>query len=89
MPREMGIFRKIRFEVNAYPVDYRTASEQDLPRPFSALANGLKRVDREAQEWKGLVACGVAADQAHCYRSRFPQFLSSGPHTTYRFGEGM
>ena len=56
MPRAMGIFRKVGFKVDAYPVDYRTASEHDLTRPFSALANGLKRVDRAAKEWIGLVA---------------------------------
>lgn len=60
MPRAVGIFRKVGFDVDAYPVDYRTAGKQDLMRPFSALANGLKRVDRAAKEWIGLLAYWVS-----------------------------
>ena len=60
MPRAMGIFRKVGFDVVAYPVDYRIADAGDLQRPFSMMANGLKRVDRAAKEWIGLLAYWVS-----------------------------
>lgn len=60
MPRSMGIFRKAGFRVDAYPVDYRTAGAMDLQRPFSMMATGLKRTDRAAKEWIGLLAYWVS-----------------------------
>ncbi len=55
MPRAMGAFRQSGFDVTAYPVDYRTRGAADLTRPFSFLANGLRRVDKAVKEWIGLV----------------------------------
>ncbi|MEM9356591.1 MAG: YdcF family protein [Pseudomonadota bacterium] len=60
MPRSMGIFRQVGFNVDAYPVDYRIAGPGDLQRPFSMMANGLKRVDRAAKEWIGLFAYWIS-----------------------------
>lgn len=56
MPRAMGIFRKVGFNVVAYPVDYRLSGPEELSRPFSTLPNGLKRVDIAAKEYIGLLA---------------------------------
>ena len=55
MPRAIGVFRRAGFRVVAYPVDYRVQGPADLLRPFSTLHAGLRRVDRAAKEWIGLV----------------------------------
>jgi uncharacterized SAM-binding protein YcdF (DUF218 family) len=56
MPRAVGVFRKAGFEVDAYPVDYRTTSTQSLwiflP---SALMGGIGIMDRAVHEWNGLL----------------------------------
>jgi uncharacterized SAM-binding protein YcdF (DUF218 family) len=56
MPRAMGAFRKAGFDVDAYPVDYRTKGTEDLLIPFDDIASGLRRTDLAAREWVGLVA---------------------------------
>jgi len=56
MPRSIGCFRAAGFDVDAYPVDYRTRGRSDLWRPFSAVSEGLRRVDTATREWIGLVA---------------------------------
>jgi len=55
MPRAMGIFRMAGFPVEAYPVDWRTRGAGDALRPFSTLAEGLRRTDTAVREWAGLV----------------------------------
>jgi len=54
MPRAIGAFRKVGFEVEAYPVDWRTRGWRDLAMPFDKLSAGLARVDTAAHEWVGL-----------------------------------
>ncbi|MGE0055175.1 MAG: YdcF family protein [Hyphomicrobium sp.] len=56
MPRAIGVFRKVGFDVLAYPVDFRTAGIEDLWRPFPSIPDGLKRADLVVKEWIGLVA---------------------------------
>lgn len=56
MPRSIGAFREAGFEVEAWPVDYRTRGRQDLARPFDKVSEGLRRVDTAAREWVGLLA---------------------------------
>lgn len=56
MPRAMGVFRAVGFEVRAYPVDYRTAGASSMLRPFAFLSEGLRRTDIAAKEWIGLGA---------------------------------
>jgi uncharacterized SAM-binding protein YcdF (DUF218 family) len=55
MPRAMGVFRKVGFEVEPWPVDYRTASDWDALWLFDAPAEGLKRLDTVVREWVGLL----------------------------------
>ena len=55
MPRAIGIFRKVGFNVDAYPVDYRIAGARDLQLPFTMMPTGLKRTDRAMKEWIGLL----------------------------------
>jgi uncharacterized SAM-binding protein YcdF (DUF218 family) len=54
MPRAVGAFRRSGFEVDPYPVDWRTRGDADLLRPFWAVSDGLRRIDTAAREWVGL-----------------------------------
>jgi uncharacterized SAM-binding protein YcdF (DUF218 family) len=56
MPRAMGAFRAAGFEVEPWPVDYRTRGKADLTRPFDKVSEGLRRVDVASREWAGLLA---------------------------------
>ena len=56
MPRAIGAFRRAGFDVEAWPVDYRTAGWSDLLLPFTAPSDGLRRLDVVTHEWIGLVA---------------------------------
>lgn len=56
MPRAMGAFRRAGFDVEPWPVDYRTRGSADLARPFDKVSEGLRRVDVAAREWVGLIA---------------------------------
>lgn len=56
MPRSVGVFRKVGFDVIAAPVDYRTRDAGDLTRLFETMPGGLQRLDLGAREWIGLAA---------------------------------
>lgn len=56
MPRSVGIFREIGFDVEPYPVDWRTRGPVDVFRPFDRASEGLRRSDIAIREWIGLVA---------------------------------
>lgn len=56
MPRSMGAFRQAGFQVEPWPVDYRTRGKEDLTRPFDKVSEGLRRVDVAMREWVGLAA---------------------------------
>lgn len=59
MPRAIGCFRKAGFEVEPWPVDYRTRGAADLGRPFDRPSDGLRRVDLATREWVGLISYWV------------------------------
>ncbi|MEO6381750.1 MAG: YdcF family protein [Nitrobacter sp.] len=56
MPRSIGVFRKAGFEVEAYPVDWRTRGWVDASMPFDRLSAGLACSDAAMHEWVGLFA---------------------------------
>jgi uncharacterized SAM-binding protein YcdF (DUF218 family) len=56
MPRAIGAFREAGFDIEAWPVDYRTRGRSDLARPFDKVSEGLRRVDVATREWAGLLA---------------------------------
>lgn len=56
MPRSISAFRQAGFEVDAYPVDFRTRGRQDALLPFDRLSAGLARSDVAVHEWAGLLA---------------------------------
>jgi uncharacterized SAM-binding protein YcdF (DUF218 family) len=53
MPRAVGCFRHIGWDVIPYPVDFRT---EDSPRPEFLLSGHLALLDLAAKEWVGLAA---------------------------------
>jgi uncharacterized SAM-binding protein YcdF (DUF218 family) len=55
MPRAMGLFRAAGFEVEAWPVDYRSAGDGDAFIPFYFPSEGMRRLDTAAREWMGLI----------------------------------
>lgn len=55
MPRSMAMFRAAGFDVEAYPVDWRTRGWVDAAVPFDSLSAGLARTDVAAHEWTGLL----------------------------------
>lgn len=56
MPRSIGVFRSAGFEVEAYPVDFRTRGWVDLIVPFGTVGDGIRRADTAVREWIGLAA---------------------------------
>ena len=56
MPRSIGAFRKAGFDVEAYPVDWRTRGWDDAMTPFDKMSAGLARSDVAVHEWTGLIA---------------------------------
>ncbi|NVN86689.1 MAG: YdcF family protein [Rhodopseudomonas sp.] len=56
MPRSIGAFRAAGFDVEAYPVDWRTQGWGDAMLPFDRLSSGLARADVAIHEWTGLIA---------------------------------
>jgi uncharacterized SAM-binding protein YcdF (DUF218 family) len=59
MPRAIGCFRRVGFQVEAYPVDWRT-----VPRPRfgmnSKFATGVEQFDDVVHEWGGLLLYWLA-----------------------------
>ena len=56
MPRSIGVFRKAGFDVEPYPVDWRTRGWIDMWTPFDRLATGLDCADTAVHEWIGRLA---------------------------------
>jgi len=74
MPRAIGVFRRVGFPVEAYPVDWRTRGPQDMARPFPTLGSGLERTDTAAREWVGLLIYWLTGRSA----ALFPAPLDPG-----------
>jgi uncharacterized SAM-binding protein YcdF (DUF218 family) len=55
MPRSVGLFRKVGFPVEPYPVDWRVAWREDLFSFTNVAGDGLGRTDTAVREWLGLV----------------------------------
>ena len=55
MPRAVGCFRKAGFDVEAWPVDYRTRGPEDAWRFFGKPSSGLRRIDQGTREWIGIL----------------------------------
>ena len=55
MPRAIGLFRKIGFAVEPYPVDWRVGRGADILAFTQFSLDGLLRTDVGVREWLGLV----------------------------------
>jgi uncharacterized SAM-binding protein YcdF (DUF218 family) len=64
MPRAVGVFRRIGFPVEPYPVDWRTPLSDDRAMAFSRLSAGLARSDVALREWSGLLAYWLSGKSA-------------------------
>jgi uncharacterized SAM-binding protein YcdF (DUF218 family) len=58
--RSVGIFRKVGFEVEPYPVDWRMGGRDDLLKFSNHFAERLSLADTAAREWMGLMAYWIA-----------------------------
>ena len=56
MPRSVGIFRKVGFDVTPWPVDFRTTPWPGPLRPHGEASLNLRLVDVAVREWIGLAA---------------------------------
>ena len=55
MPRAIGSFRRVGFQVEAYPVDWRTFPKWDISIPYQ-VSERMALTDEAAHEWLGLLA---------------------------------
>ena len=60
MPRAIGAFRRGGFDVEAYPVDWRTRGWIDATETFDTASAGLGRSDIAVHEWVGLITYWLA-----------------------------
>ena len=60
MPRAIGLFRKAGFAVEAYPLDWKIGTSEDLFKYYVVANDGLQLVDTGVREWLGLIAYRVA-----------------------------
>jgi uncharacterized SAM-binding protein YcdF (DUF218 family) len=56
MPRSIGCFRQAGFEVEAYPVDFRTNGWSSAFHSLGSVGAGLRTTDVAVREWLGLIA---------------------------------
>lgn len=56
MPRSVGIFRKIGFDVIPYPVDYQTGSVRGDYAGFRKPGDAIRILQTASHEWIGLVS---------------------------------
>lgn len=55
MPRAVGCFRRVGWDITPYPVDYRTSTNIRVIGGLS-VGSSIKRLTHAAHEWVGLVA---------------------------------
>jgi uncharacterized SAM-binding protein YcdF (DUF218 family) len=67
LPRAIGVFRKVGFAVEPYPVDWRTRGARDLLRPFGSVGDGLRRVDTAVREWVGLAVYWITGRSSELF----------------------
>ena len=80
MPRSVGCFRVVGFDVVPYPVDYRTVSGPGLYRPSSTVTRNVEKLNLAAREYIGLFAYWVTGRTDALFPAPAPasSALSSG-----------
>ena len=56
MPRAVGCFRAVGWDVVPYPADFRTDAQAHWWPPQVAFARGLQTLDFFVHEWVGMLA---------------------------------
>jgi uncharacterized SAM-binding protein YcdF (DUF218 family) len=54
MPRAVGCFRRVGFNVIPYPVDQRARNWKESTFPFASILDNLSTTDLAVREWFGL-----------------------------------
>jgi uncharacterized SAM-binding protein YcdF (DUF218 family) len=76
LPRAIGVFRKVGFPVEPYPVDWRTRGTEDALRPFATVGDGLRRVDTAVREWVGLAVYWITGRSPELFPGPVPDVHS-------------
>jgi uncharacterized SAM-binding protein YcdF (DUF218 family) len=76
LPRAIGVFRKVGFAVEPYPVDWRTRGLEDALRPFPSVGDGLRRVDTAVREWVGLAVYWITGRSSELFPGPTPDVHS-------------
>ncbi len=77
MPRSVGTFRRIGFDVIPWPVDYRTRGRGDFWEGFGSIPSGLERLDLAFKEWLGLLAYRLSGRTGELWPG--PESAGPGP----------
>ena len=76
MPRAVGVFRKVGFPVEPYPVDWQTATAANpwwrWLRPSFSPFRGWWTIDDAAKEWVGLVAYWLGGNTSELFPAPSP-----------------
>jgi uncharacterized SAM-binding protein YcdF (DUF218 family) len=67
MARSVGIFRKVGFAVEPYPVDWRLGGRDDLLSLSVFFIGGLARIDTAAREWMALMAYWITGKTSELF----------------------
>jgi uncharacterized SAM-binding protein YcdF (DUF218 family) len=73
VPRAIGVFRKMGFPVEPYPVDWRTRGAADALRPFATVGDGLRRSDTAVREWVGLAVYWLTGRSSALFPRPLPE----------------
>ncbi len=66
MPRSVGIFRQVGWQVTPFPVDYKTLGDLNLAPSFHASGH-LMMLDGAVHEWLGLIAYWLTGRSASIF----------------------
>jgi uncharacterized SAM-binding protein YcdF (DUF218 family) len=67
MPRSVGIFRKVNFAVEPYPVDWNSMPGSNLSNFLSRPLTGWQLIDEAAHEWAGLLAYWITGQSSELF----------------------
>jgi uncharacterized SAM-binding protein YcdF (DUF218 family) len=67
MPRAVGVFRALGFNVVPYPVDFRTRGAANFLRLNGSFAAGLQLTDLAVKEWLGLAVYRLMGPSAELF----------------------
>jgi uncharacterized SAM-binding protein YcdF (DUF218 family) len=73
MPRAVESFRAVGFQVEAYPVEFRTAGWRDLAALPGSLLGGLGNLNAAAHEWEGLTIDWLSGGIRHFFPPQGPR----------------